>query len=246
MGHQVVALNSPAVQSIDTAQASSLCERDGNADLHSKHFISDNAASSLGGLFSGYATKSADTTLDETYYTVFADATAGLRTITLPPAATSTRQIVVIKKSDSTANAVAVKGNVAELVDGANIRYLVLQNESVTVQCDGTGWKVLDWYIPTLAIKSAAALYTVDGTSLNHFLTAGAGGFTVTLPDAAKWVGKTLNFKRMDAGAGTLTLSGAGGNTIDTGATLNLSATQYFVTSIFSDGTNWQTISNRN
>lgn len=89
------------------------------------------------------ATVSTSTTLTNSQYTIIADATAGALIETLPVAATSVGKILIVKKKDVSANTVTVKGNGAELIDGANTVVLSAQYASVTVHCDGTQWWVI-------------------------------------------------------------------------------------------------------
>lgn len=82
--------------------------------------------------------------VDDDTKTIAVDATAGAVTITLLAAATATDGFqITIKKTDSSANAVTVDGNGAELIDGAATFVLPLQYAGVTLRCDGTGWHVL-------------------------------------------------------------------------------------------------------
>ncbi len=79
-------------------------------------------------------------------YTIDMDASDGVRTVTLPTAASAyntsatTSLIFVLYKNDATGNAVRFKGNGSELIDGANIASITLQYDSITVQSTGTKW----------------------------------------------------------------------------------------------------------
>lgn len=79
-------------------------------------------------------------TLDD--YLIRCDATSAAFTITLPAASTSGGVTFVVKKVDSTANAVTVDANAAELIDGAATQSLSTQNASYTIICDGTQWNI--------------------------------------------------------------------------------------------------------
>lgn len=83
------------------------------------------------------------TTLTTTDYTKLCDATSGAFTVNLPAAASNTGRLYNIKKTDSSANAITVDANASELIDGATTYSLLVQYESVSIQCDGTGWNVL-------------------------------------------------------------------------------------------------------
>jgi hypothetical protein len=87
---------------------------------------------------------SANTTIDTTYETVLVDCTSGAVTITLPAASVGIQgKKYVIKKIDSTANAVTIAGT----VDGTTNPTLANQYASKTMQCDGTNWRLLNAYL---------------------------------------------------------------------------------------------------
>ena len=68
--------------------------------------------------------------------------------------------------------------------------------------------------------------------------TAGAGGFTVTLP--ASTINNQVTVKKVDNGAGTITISPTSG-TIDGAATKSI-VVQYTSQTYVADGTNWNII----
>ena len=86
---------------------------------------------------------SANTTLDETYFTVLVNAVGGARTITLPAAASHTHRIYNIKKIDASGNAVTIDGAGAETIDGAATVVIAAQWDSYTIQSNGTGWFII-------------------------------------------------------------------------------------------------------
>jgi hypothetical protein len=67
-------------------------------------------------------------------------------TITLPAAAGSLGQIIVIKKITGVALDVTIAGNGADLIDGIATKVLTLQNSSVILQSTGSEWEVLAAY----------------------------------------------------------------------------------------------------
>ena len=86
---------------------------------------------------------SSDITLDHTHHTVLVDASGAARTITLPAATGVSRRTYTIKKTDASVNAVTVDGNASETIDGATTQPLALQNEYITIQCNGTAWFII-------------------------------------------------------------------------------------------------------
>lgn len=71
------------------------------------------------------------------------DATGGAIIFTLPPAASAVGSVFFFKKIDVSANVVTVKGNIAELVDGANTFLINTQYAAITVVSDGTQWWII-------------------------------------------------------------------------------------------------------
>ena len=84
-----------------------------------------------------------------------ADATTAAFTVTLYPVATNSGRSITITKIDASANAVTVKANAAETINGSNTAVLSARYETITLYCDGT-----TWYIQkdvTVAISYASA-----------------------------------------------------------------------------------------
>ena len=76
-------------------------------------------------------------------YLIIADATGGVITMTLPPAALVPGRIYVFKRINSGANQVIVDGYAAETIDGAATHTLTPQWNSVTIMSNGTAWFIL-------------------------------------------------------------------------------------------------------
>lgn len=89
------------------------------------------------------STKTGNYTVLLTDNVLLANATGGSITFTLPTAASATGNIFFFKKIDSSANAMTVKGNGAELIDGVNTQSTTTQYEAFTVVTDGTAWYIL-------------------------------------------------------------------------------------------------------
>lgn len=71
---------------------------------------------------------------------ILADATGGAFTVTLKPAAECKCKLVVIKKTDASANSVTVDGDGSETIDGATTDSLASQYDVVRLMSDGTQW----------------------------------------------------------------------------------------------------------
>jgi hypothetical protein len=76
-------------------------------------------------------------------HTKLVDATGSAVTIDLPAAAGCVGRIYVIKKIDSSINAVTVDASGGELIDGATTYSLATQNKYVSIQSNGSAWYVI-------------------------------------------------------------------------------------------------------
>jgi hypothetical protein len=90
-----------------------------------------------------YTSVSTATTLDATHNVVDVDASSAAITITLPTAVGINGREYVIRKLDSSGNAVTVDGNGAETINGAATKALSTQYETVHIMSDGANWIIL-------------------------------------------------------------------------------------------------------
>ena len=103
-------------------------------------------ASQITGDFTGFqlntTTKTANYTATSTDVVILCDVSGGAFTITLPAAANNTHRMYIIKKTDSSVNAVTVDGNASETIDGGTTAIITTQYESVIIICDGSNWHI--------------------------------------------------------------------------------------------------------
>lgn len=92
---------------------------------------------------SAISTVSTTTTLDGTYNVVLVDATSGAVTINLPAVSAISGREYVIKKIDSSGNAVTIDGNASETIDGSTTSSLATQNKYARIKCNGTAWYII-------------------------------------------------------------------------------------------------------
>lgn len=90
-----------------------------------------------------YTTANTNTTLDTTHYCVDVDASGGARTITLPTAVGCNGRVYVVRKSDSSGNAVTIDGDGAETINGATTKALSAQYDTATVMSTGAAWIII-------------------------------------------------------------------------------------------------------
>jgi NADPH-dependent ferric siderophore reductase len=182
-------------------------------------------------------TKTASYTATANDQTILVDATSGAATITLPAAASHLGRRYVVKKIDSSANAVTVDANASETIDGVLTKVLREQYEAITIQSDGTNWYALsrEKVVPT---TSKTGAYTATANDHTILCDATGGAFTVALPAAATAAGRVYAIKKTDAGANAVTIDPSGAETIDGGATKAL-ADQNDSALIICNGTAW-------
>ena len=88
----------------------------------------------------GITTITADTTLTTSHRVVLCNAASAAIAVTLPAAADNTDREYIIKKIDSSANAITIDANALEEIDGGLTAVLLSQYEAITVESDGSNW----------------------------------------------------------------------------------------------------------
>jgi hypothetical protein len=97
----------------------------------------------VAGLKTKLATKTANYSVLVSDYYLRGDATSGAITLTLPTAVGFSGQTHIIKKIDSSANAVIIATTSSQTIDGATTLSLLTQYNSVTLVSNGTNWDVI-------------------------------------------------------------------------------------------------------
>lgn len=98
-------------------------------------------------------------------------------------------------------------------------------------------------FVPTVASSTKAisgagyTILTADGYRLVE-VTTGVGGQTVTLPALSSNLGRIITVKKVDNGAGTVTIARAGSDTIE-GATQTIITAQYSYVTLYG-GATWE------
>lgn len=96
---------------------------------------------------------------------ILCDASGGAFTVTLLAAATAgDGSSIIIKKTDSSANAVTVDGNGSETIDGSTTYSLATEDQSVYLVCDGSNWHILATY----GVASGAEVTTTNAVTLTN------------------------------------------------------------------------------
>lgn len=144
--YQVPVVNAPIAQATSTATPDAIAARDGNGDAA---FANVTAGAALGdngigtGIYLKSNSKTSGYTAVETDFFIPVNASGGAVTIALPAAASNNGKVLVIKKTDSSGNAVTVDGNASETIDGATTLSLAAQYDTALIICDGSNWHIL-------------------------------------------------------------------------------------------------------
>lgn len=80
------------------------------------------------------------TTLD---VVILCNAIGGAITVTLPSAVTNLNKLLIVKKIDSSANAVTVAGSGGQTIDGQASLSVVNQYDAFNVWSDGSNWYII-------------------------------------------------------------------------------------------------------
>lgn len=91
------------------------------------------------------------------------------------------------------------------------------------------------------APRRVTASYTAKADDRFILADATGGAVTITLPTAVGVAGCEIAAKRLNSGANSVTLDGAGAETID-GAATKVLTTQYETARLVSDGANWHLV----
>lgn len=148
--------------------------------------------------------KSADYTVTDTdnIGTILMTTSTTNRVVTLPTAADNTHRILTVKKVDTGSGFCRVDGEGAEAIGAGTVFDLHFIGDYVTLQCNGTGWNVIDMrsissetaWTPTFAASTlgtlAASTATVRREGLRMAIrgtvtassSVGASNLTLTLP----------------------------------------------------------------
>lgn len=114
--------------------------RDAQYFLNSAFFRA--GISLLGGVTNNIVTKTANYTATTADSIILCDATSGNITITLYTSVGNSGRKLTIIKTDSSTNTVTIDGNSTETINGALTMALAVQNDKLTLICDGTNLRI--------------------------------------------------------------------------------------------------------
>jgi hypothetical protein len=176
------------------------------------------------------ASRSSAFTADATASTYLCSASGGAFTVSLPSASSCAGRIYTFKKVDTTTNKVTIDPNSLQTIDGLLTYPLVERGQSVTVQSDGTNWRIIGqagvllesdgsrWLGPEIALPMHNYVGSPPFASDTEMLASGVDGawpFLVTRWDASVYVGSfnngsnfwTLTLRRLNSSISVVSLA---------------------------------------
>ena len=158
------------------------------------------------------------------------DASGGAIALTLPPVTPATPGVpIAVVKIDASANGVTINGNGAT-INGSATLVLTAQWQGAILVPSGSAWDVIGFVpagptsLPPLALLLVSTSTVVARGGIEVRADATGGAFPVTLPAAASVLGQLVAVAKIDSAAHNVTITGAGGDTINGSATLALTA----------------------
>lgn len=109
-------------------------------------------------------------------------AKGGALTTTLPPAASMTGQLLILKRVDSSANILTIKGSGGETLDGASSQNLVPLG-TLTIVSDGAAWIIVQQtdagILPIVTTPNSISIQTSNLTAGTNIVVTGGVGVVV-------------------------------------------------------------------
>lgn len=187
-------------------------------------------------------------TADDTDEFILCDVSSINITINLPTAVGRGGRRITVMRGDSTvaSTIVTIDPSGAQTASKQSTWVLYVDWETVTLVSNGANWQVIAGFAQPSRGQVVTVSGTFQATAFDRFFRcdSSGGAYSITLPPVAEVPGKVLRFTRIDT-TNTVTLDGAGAETIDGAATLALAGgggtTRNWV-EIVSSGVTWYTI----
>jgi hypothetical protein len=112
-------------------------------------------------------------------HTLLVNASAAASTISLLPVSSKRYPYLVIKKTDSTTNAVTIDANGSETIDGATTATLAVQYATLVLHADASAWRV---------VASLPVIDLTENTTATNVLTAAESGKILFLNSSTEFV----------------------------------------------------------
>lgn len=191
-----------------------------------------------------YIDASGTVTLDLSHSIHLVSSFGGALTVELPNAEDAVGVMMVVKKTDSSANVITITENDGNGPDGRSY-YLGAENDYMMAMSNGAEWFVIasNRSPGNTRYYDGTGTYDIDMAVDTYLLSSYGGALTARLPpaDAPEAVGRTITIKKTDTSGNTITVTEQGGPGPD-GYGQPLTA-QYKAITIVSDGGQWYIVS---
>ncbi len=175
-------------------------------------------------------------------------AAAGAVTFQLPNATSVSGCYMVVKKSDTSLNAVTITDHAGAQIE---TRDLILSSriDSVTLFSNGVSWHVISSPAVSRGMRTvtfSSGTYDIDMLADTYVITNN-GNMTTRLPtpSATNAIGRTITIKKISVATQTMNITVLGGTTLDNGAAITLNGDNSAIT-VISDGVRWRILSRYN
>jgi len=183
-------------------------------------------------------------TLDTSHSVHLVSSFGGALNVELPNAANAVGVMMVVKKTDSSANVITVTEDNGNGPDGQNY-YLGAENDFVQMLSNGAEWFVISSNRAPGNTRyfDGSGVYDIDMAVDTYLLSSFGGALEARLPpaNAPEAVGRTITIKKTDVSSNIITVSELGGSGPD-GFNQPLPS-QYKAITIVSDGGQWFIVS---
>jgi len=219
-----------------------------NAGFPNKNRLQKTTVVDLNATLQRYDTEFIDTTgtitLDLSHSVHLVSSFGGALTVRLPKASDAVGVMMVVKKTDTSANVVTVTENAGAGPDGKSY-YLGAENDFVQMISNGAKWFVISSNRApgNTRFYDGSGTYDIDMVVDTYLLSSFSGALTARLPpaNAAIAIGRTITIKKTDPSSNIVTVTEFGGSGPD-GFDQPLNA-QYKAITVVSNGSQWYIVS---
>lgn len=191
-----------------------------------------------------YIEASGEVALDTSHSIHLVSSYGGALTVKLPAASDAEAAMMVIKKTDLSANVITVSEEGGNGPDGRNY-YLGAENDYVQMISNGSEWFVISSNRApgNTRFYEGTGSYDIDMAVDTYLISSYAGAITARLPpaDAPEAVGRTITIKKTDPSSNIVTVTELGGVGPDNYAQTLTS--QYKAITVVSNGGQWYVLS---
>jgi hypothetical protein len=219
-----------------------------NAGFPNKNRLQRTTAVDINATLQRYDTEYIDASgtvqLDISHSVHLVSSFGGALTVKLPNAGNAVGCMMVVKKTDSSANVITIAEDAGNGPDGRSY-YLGAENDFVMMMSNGAEWFVLSSNRApgNTRYHDGSGIYDIDMAVDIYLLSSFGGAMTARLPpaNASTAIGRTVTIKKTDGSSNVITVTEYGGSGPD-GYGQPLSS-QYDAITVVSDGGQWYIVS---